>query len=140
MTNILRVELEREVDGRWIAEAPALPGAIVYGASPENAVDAVRRLAADVIEDGKLHGEPGPDREAGAVALTMLMGRHVAAIVPGLVGDLLEGHVDGLPGAHTQAESLDELYRNLSEVIALVAGDDSASDNPGEERLSAREN
>jgi predicted RNase H-like HicB family nuclease len=29
------------------------------------------------------------------------------------------GFVAGLPGAHTQAECLDELYRNLQEVIAL---------------------
>ena len=32
---------------------------------------------------------------------------------------LLVGFVPGLPGAHTQAESLDELRANLAEVIEL---------------------
>lgn len=30
------------------------------------------------------------------------------------------GYVPGFPGAHTQAESLDELGRNLREVIELL--------------------
>ena len=33
------------------------------------------------------------------------------------------GYVPGLPGAHTQAESLDELNKNLKEVIELVLED-----------------
>lgn len=36
---------------------------------------------------------------------------------------LYVGSVPGLPGAHTQAESLDELNRNLKEVIELVLED-----------------
>jgi predicted RNase H-like HicB family nuclease len=32
---------------------------------------------------------------------------------------LLVGTVPGLPGAHTQAENLDELQRNLQEVVEL---------------------
>jgi len=36
---------------------------------------------------------------------------------------LYVGHVPGLRGAHTQAESLDELNRNLQEVIALLFED-----------------
>ena len=27
----LAIELDREEDGRWIAEIPALPGVLVYG-------------------------------------------------------------------------------------------------------------
>ncbi len=27
----LRIELEQEEDGRWLAEAPDLPGVMVYG-------------------------------------------------------------------------------------------------------------
>ena len=34
----------------------------------------------------------------------------------------LVGYVPGLAGAHTQAESLDELHANLKEVIELVLG------------------
>ena len=33
---------------------------------------------------------------------------------------LYVGYVPGFPGAHTQAESLDELHRNLSEVIEML--------------------
>ena len=36
---------------------------------------------------------------------------------------LYVGHVPGMPGAHTQAASLDELNANLREVIALVLED-----------------
>ena len=36
---------------------------------------------------------------------------------------LLVAFVPGLPGAHTQAESLDELKANLTEVIALCLED-----------------
>jgi predicted RNase H-like HicB family nuclease len=30
------------------------------------------------------------------------------------------GYVPGFPGAHTQAETLDELHRNLREVIEML--------------------
>ena len=33
---------------------------------------------------------------------------------------LLVGYVPGLPGAHTQAKSLDELQANLREVLELL--------------------
>ena len=36
---------------------------------------------------------------------------------------LLVGHVPGFPGAHSQAESLDELQANLQEVIAMLLED-----------------
>jgi predicted RNase H-like HicB family nuclease len=36
---------------------------------------------------------------------------------------LFVGFVPGLPGAHTQAESLDELNANLREVLALILED-----------------
>ncbi len=34
-----------------------------------------------------------------------------------------EGYVPGFPGAHSQAETLDELNRNLKEVIELLLED-----------------
>lgn len=43
---------------------------------------------------------------------------------------LYVGYVPGFPGAHTQAESLDELHANLREVIELLLED-------GEPRLEA---
>lgn len=33
------------------------------------------------------------------------------------------GYVPGFPGAHSQGESLDELQRNLAEVIAMLRED-----------------
>jgi len=36
---------------------------------------------------------------------------------------LYVGYVPGFPGAHTQAETLDELNRNLKEVIELLLED-----------------
>ena len=33
---------------------------------------------------------------------------------------LLVGHVPGFPGAHSQGETLDELNRNLREVIEML--------------------
>ena len=36
-TDVLKVEFEREDDGRWIAEIPTLPGAMTYGISQEEA-------------------------------------------------------------------------------------------------------
>jgi len=36
---------------------------------------------------------------------------------------LYVGYVPGFPGAHSQAESLDELNRNLQEVIAMLLED-----------------
>ena len=36
---------------------------------------------------------------------------------------LFVGYVPGFPGAHSQAESLDELNRNLHDVIAMLLED-----------------
>lgn len=36
---------------------------------------------------------------------------------------LLVGFIPGFPGAHTQAESLDELNANLREVVAMLLED-----------------
>jgi predicted RNase H-like HicB family nuclease len=37
--------------------------------------------------------------------------------------DLYVGYVPGFPGAHTQAETLDELQKNLREVIEMLLED-----------------
>jgi predicted RNase H-like HicB family nuclease len=36
---------------------------------------------------------------------------------------LYVGHVPGMPGAHSQAESLDELNANLQEVVSMLLED-----------------
>jgi len=58
---MLKIEIDREVDGRWIAEVRALPGVLVYGATEEEARTNVTALAFRVIADRIEHGEPVPD-------------------------------------------------------------------------------
>jgi predicted RNase H-like HicB family nuclease len=47
----LRIEFEREDDGRWIAEIPDLPGVMCYGATKEEAEVQVQALALQVIAE-----------------------------------------------------------------------------------------
>jgi predicted RNase H-like HicB family nuclease len=56
-----RVEIEREEDGRWLAEVPELPGVLAYGASASEAQAKVQALALRVVADRLEHGEAGPD-------------------------------------------------------------------------------
>ena len=53
----LTIELDREEDGRWIAEALELPGVMCYGQSRDEAISNAERLAIEVIEDRISHGE-----------------------------------------------------------------------------------
>ena len=53
----LTVELDREEDGRWIAEALELPGVMCYGQTREEAIGNTERLAIDVIADRIAHRE-----------------------------------------------------------------------------------
>ena len=54
------IELEREDDGRWLAEVPALPGVLCYGADRTEAVAKVQALALRVIAERLEHREtPG---------------------------------------------------------------------------------
>ena len=56
----MRVEIEREDDGRWIGEVPALPGVIVYAATEQEARAKAEALALRVIADRLENGEPVP--------------------------------------------------------------------------------
>lgn len=59
-SRLMRVEVEREDDGRWIAEVPALPGAMAYGASKDEAVAKVEALVLRIWADKLEHGEEAP--------------------------------------------------------------------------------
>ena len=59
----LRIEIEQEDDGRWIAEVPDLPGVMVYGATREEAIAKVRALALRVVAERIESGEPAIDLE-----------------------------------------------------------------------------
>lgn len=51
---LLRTECERESDGRWVAEVPAILGARSHGDGPEKAVEAARALAVELLADEHL--------------------------------------------------------------------------------------
>ncbi len=54
---IFKIELEREQDGRWIAEIPELAGVMCYGADHAEAVAKVQALALRVIAERLEHRE-----------------------------------------------------------------------------------
>ncbi len=57
----MKIELEQEEDGRWIAEVPDLSGAMIYGQSREEAISRVKALALRVLADRLEHGENIPE-------------------------------------------------------------------------------
>ena len=64
----MNIEVEREEDGRWMAEIPDLPGVMVYGQSREEATSKVKALALRVLADRLEHGGTVPElREVLAV-------------------------------------------------------------------------
>ena len=54
---VFSIEIEREKDGRWLAEVPALAGVMCYGADRDEAVARVQALALRVIADRLEHRE-----------------------------------------------------------------------------------
>jgi predicted RNase H-like HicB family nuclease len=60
----MRLEVEQEDDGRWLAEAPELPGVMAYGSSRAEAVARVETLALRVLADRLEHGESIPELDA----------------------------------------------------------------------------
>jgi predicted RNase H-like HicB family nuclease len=57
----LLIELEREEDGRWIAEVPSLPSVMTYGQSRDDAIARVQALALRVLADRLEHSEEAPE-------------------------------------------------------------------------------
>jgi predicted RNase H-like HicB family nuclease len=62
---MLKVEIDREEDGRWIAEIPTLPGVLAYANTEEQARAKVKALALRVIADRLENGEDIPREIAG---------------------------------------------------------------------------
>ncbi|MBI3270636.1 MAG: type II toxin-antitoxin system HicB family antitoxin [Planctomycetes bacterium] len=57
----MNIEIERESDGRWIAEVPDLPGVMAYGRTRKQAIAKAESLALRVIADRLDHGEAVPE-------------------------------------------------------------------------------
>jgi predicted RNase H-like HicB family nuclease len=47
----MKIEIEKEEDGRWIAEIPELPGVMAYGNSRNEAISKAEALALRVLAD-----------------------------------------------------------------------------------------
>jgi predicted RNase H-like HicB family nuclease len=64
----LRVELDQEVDGRWIAEIADLPGVLAYGNTRDEALAHAQALALRVLAERLEQGEAS----AAAFSVTFL--------------------------------------------------------------------
>lgn len=56
----LPIEVEQEVDGRWLAEIPSMPGVLAYGGTRAEAITRVRALGLRALADRVEHGEEVP--------------------------------------------------------------------------------
>ena len=57
---MLKIEVEREDDGRWLAEVTELPGVLAYGVTRDEAVGRAQALTLRVLADRLEHGEAVP--------------------------------------------------------------------------------
>lgn len=57
----IRVAIEREEDGRFLASVPELPGVMAYGAIEAEAVRKVKAIALQVLADMIESGEDVPE-------------------------------------------------------------------------------
>jgi predicted nucleic acid-binding protein len=64
----LTIELDQEVDGRWIAEVPEL-NILLYGDSKLDAVDKAQASARKIVRDRIARGELPPDFAIAAFAI-----------------------------------------------------------------------
>jgi predicted RNase H-like HicB family nuclease len=64
---IFKVELEQEEDGRWSAVVPGLPGCASWGASANEALEAVREAAEAYVEVLVEDGRPVPLEQAASI-------------------------------------------------------------------------
>jgi predicted RNase H-like HicB family nuclease len=58
---MLKIEVEQESDGRFIAEVPQLPGVMAYGQTRKQAIEKVEALALRTLADRVEQGESVPE-------------------------------------------------------------------------------
>ena len=71
----LKVEIEREDDGRWLAEVVELPGVLAYGDTQHEALSRVQALALRVIAERLEHGEAASELLSISFAIADRLGR-----------------------------------------------------------------
>lgn len=64
------IECEEEVDGRWIAEVPQLPGVLSYGGTADEAMAKVEILALRTLAERLEHDEAKPVEISISLLLT----------------------------------------------------------------------
>lgn len=64
MNAMFKVEVEKEENGRWMAEVVNLPGVLCYADTREEAVTHAQALALRVLAERLEHGEPIPEVSA----------------------------------------------------------------------------
>ncbi|MGB3779140.1 MAG: type II toxin-antitoxin system HicB family antitoxin [Tunicatimonas sp.] len=57
---LIKLELEQEKGGRWLAEVPDLPGILMYGQFREEVSARAKVLALCILADRLEHGETMP--------------------------------------------------------------------------------
>ncbi len=57
----MKVEVEEEEDGRFIAEVPSIPGAMVYGSTANEAIARVESLVLRILAERLDSGEDSPE-------------------------------------------------------------------------------
>ena len=57
----MKINVEQETDGRWIAEVQDLSGVMTYGGTKEEAIRKAEALALRVLADRLEHGEKIPE-------------------------------------------------------------------------------
>jgi len=78
----VRIEVDREDDGRWIAEIPEPAGVMVYGSTRDAAISKAMALALRVLADRLEHGEEIPELQ-GVFALPAGENRETHRPCPG---------------------------------------------------------
>jgi predicted RNase H-like HicB family nuclease len=63
------IEIEREEDGRWLADIPELRGAMTYGLAQDEAITRVKVLALRIIANEIEHGERSPEMADASFAV-----------------------------------------------------------------------
>ena len=61
---MLTIDVEREDDGRWLAEIVDLPGVLAYGQTRQEAIERAQALSLRVLADRLEHGESVPQMDS----------------------------------------------------------------------------
>ena len=120
MSVVSRIGLERETDGRWIAEVVELPGVLAYGANQDDAIARVQALALRLIADRLENDEVGREFRNVSFAAARATGQARARLVlaaPLRIGWTVERQtgprrVLGRPGRHNLVFAVHAMRRS----------------------------